>query len=92
MSGSPIPNIDFENLTEEDKARVLRKHLVSKDERGRYDATSAVEDQLLGSGAELSRPQSRRPSEGAGPSSPQRQRQGTDQFPTPFSAPGAYVT
>lgn len=46
----------------------------------------------MGLGVEPPRPQSRRPSDGAGPSSPQLQRQGTDQFPIPFSAPGADVT
>jgi solute carrier family 36 (proton-coupled amino acid transporter) len=91
FSGSPNPNIDFESLTEEDKARVLSKHLVSKDERGRYEneISSSVEDQVK---SQRSGPQSRGPSDGAGPSSPQLQRQGTDQFPIPFSAPGADVT
>ncbi|EFI27948.1 vacuolar amino acid transporter 4 [Coprinopsis cinerea okayama7 len=100
ISGSPnpnAPNIDFESLTDEDKARVLRKHLVSKDARSKYDgkpksiAGSELDVPQHGSDNGTSHPDSRRSSVGADDGK-RMNREETDPFPIPYNAPGADVT
>ncbi|TFK28153.1 vacuolar amino acid transporter 4 [Coprinopsis marcescibilis] len=96
ISASPnpnAPNLDFESLTEEDKARVLRKHLVSKDERARGKPNTGTDLDLHFGAADAgtSRPQSIRSSYAPEGSQPLG-KQGTDPFPVPYDAPGADVT
>jgi proton-coupled amino acid transporter len=90
-SGSVTPPVvDWVELPDEEKAKVLRRHLVSKEERqnGQGDARSIT-------GSDLEVPHtpeassSRRSSSGAhgGPI-----RQDSEAFPIPYHAPGADVT
>lgn len=69
------PNLD--DLPDEEKARVLRRHLVSKQERqARPESSNAV---------------SRNSSFRSG-HTPQGRREDTEPFPVPYDAPGADVT
>ncbi|KAJ2917436.1 hypothetical protein MD484_g2996, partial [Candolleomyces efflorescens] len=91
------PSLEFEALTDEDKARVLRRHLVSKEERL---GTPRPEKAASIAPSELEVPYQHQPE--AGPSSrrssngtPQPYIHGeedTDPFPIPYHAPGADVT
>ncbi|KAI0685968.1 transmembrane amino acid transporter protein-domain-containing protein [Cytidiella melzeri] len=75
----------WDEIPDEDKAKILRKHLVSRDERqqgsprGSFSAGSDTE----GAGPSLRRP-----------STPQLrvQREDSEAFPVPYHAPGADVT
>ncbi|KAJ3503456.1 hypothetical protein NMY22_g18245 [Coprinellus aureogranulatus] len=95
-TGSPAPlqPAELEGLTDEDKARVLRRHLVSKEERlGTPKPEKA--SSIAGSDLHDSNPQeegsSERPDSGTG--TPKMiTRQDTDAFPIPYHAPGADVT
>ncbi|KAJ6545038.1 vacuolar amino acid transporter 4 [Mycena vulgaris] len=94
-NGSDTPlNLDLDDLPDEEKARVLRRHLVSKEARqnqgGEAKSTPASElDVPLGSQAGGSG--SRRSSSGAQVNS-HVQREDTEPFPIPYHAPGADVT
>ena len=89
--------MDLEGLTDEDKARVLRRHLVSKEERlgtprpekPRSIAGSELDQGLLDA-PELAGPSSRRSSNGA--HTPFLNREDSDPFPIPYNAPGGDVT
>jgi proton-coupled amino acid transporter len=77
---TPVP-FDLDDLPDEEKARVLRRHLVSKDERLKQaegPSTTASDPE------QLSRP--------ASSSSRRRQREDTEPFPVPYDTPGADVT
>lgn len=67
----------LDEMTDEEKARVLRRHLVSREERAQVhgDASSSRSD----SG------QSMRSSQAI-------QREETEPFPVPYHAPGADIT
>jgi proton-coupled amino acid transporter len=86
LAGEPSQNLD--DLPDEEKAKVLRRHLVSKEERERQQQAGGLETpgsqtgSRRGSGAGLAR----RPSRTA------LQRQETEAFPVPYDAPGADVT
>jgi proton-coupled amino acid transporter len=89
-NGSDTPlNLDLDDLPDEEKARVLRRHLVSKEERDAKSTPASEFDVPLG-------PQpggsgSRRSSSGA--HTPAHvQREDTEPFPIPYAAPGADVT
>ncbi|RPD59581.1 hypothetical protein L227DRAFT_527034 [Lentinus tigrinus ALCF2SS1-6] len=78
----------FDELTDEEKARVLRRHLVSREER--QNNRPATPDQFPGSS-------SRRGSDTGNVShrssvSMLRQREDTEAFPVPYDAPGADIT
>lgn len=89
-SGSETPpRIDLDGLTDEEKAKVVRRHLVSKDERlNGPGKTPSI------AGSDLEIPQShlhsRRSSSNTGPTHPPRED--TEPFPIPYHAPGADVT
>ncbi|KAJ7707318.1 transmembrane amino acid transporter protein-domain-containing protein [Mycena rosella] len=84
-------NIDLDGLPDEEKARVLRRHLVSKEERknqGGGEAStpaSELDVPLVGGSG------SRRSSSGAHANA-HVQREDTEPFPIPYHAPGADVT
>lgn len=83
--GTPGSSSDvntFDDLTDEEKARILRKHLVPRDEREQNSPRGSMS---AGSdGGQLSKP---------GSTSQLRvQREDTDPFPVPYHAPGADVT
>lgn len=91
QSGTATPPVvDLDELPDEEKAKVLRRHLVSKEERknGQGEASSIA-------GSDLEVPHipeagsSRRSSSGAhaGPT-----REESEPFPIPYHAPGADVT
>lgn len=80
-----------DEASEADKAKVIRRHLVSKEERERQQAQQQQGGRLTPSSASGSRRGSdvgvsRRPSRA------QLQRQETEVFPVPYDAPGADVT
>lgn len=79
----------FDELTDEEKARVLRRHLVSKEERQNNGAGPS--DQAAGTS---SRPDST-PGNLSNRSSVSQfrpQREDTEPFPVPYDAPGADIT
>ncbi|CAK5268269.1 unnamed protein product [Mycena citricolor] len=81
------PNIDLEELTDEEKARVLRLHLVSKQEREAAAGGAASSDVE----APVGGPSSRRSSFRA-PQAPREAEAEPETFPIPYHAPGADVT
>ncbi|KAF5341715.1 hypothetical protein D9611_001927 [Ephemerocybe angulata] len=96
VGSSPGPqnqNLDFEQLTDEDKARVLRRHLVSNEERL---ATPRPEKARSIAGSDLEVPQNLEQLEAgaSGRATPQPglERQDTEAFTIPYHAPGADVT
>ncbi|KAJ8521945.1 hypothetical protein ONZ45_g1461 [Pleurotus djamor] len=76
-----IPPLSLEDLPDEEKARVLRRHLVSKGER------QGVPGGVGGTRAEGSSTPSSRRSSQLGP-----RREDSEPFPIPYHAPGADVT
>ncbi|KAF8896081.1 transmembrane amino acid transporter protein-domain-containing protein [Infundibulicybe gibba] len=96
-SGTETPqHVDIDDLPDEEKARVLRRHLMSREERLKGAETESVAGSGLEgpSRSEHSSAQSRRSSNSAnaGPSRPQMPREGTEAFPIPYDAHGADVT
>ncbi|GLB40221.1 putative transmembrane amino acid transporter protein [Lyophyllum shimeji] len=94
-SGSDTPpiNLDLDGLPDEEKAKVLRRHLVSKKEREGAAAAppesvdgNASDHHLTIDGQEQG-PSSRRPSSSLHP-----ERGDSEPFPVPYHAPGADVT
>ena len=79
----------FDDLTDEEKARVLRKHLVSKEERenqlDRKSSFGSLADSR-GEGPSKSRPASVNLAHGA------LQRNDSEPFPIPYHTPGADLT
>ncbi|KAF7374408.1 Aa-trans domain-containing protein [Mycena sanguinolenta] len=90
-SDAELNNINLDDLPDEEKARVLRLHLVSKKERGRQgQANSTPHSELdVPLGAEAGGSGSRRSSDDAGA---HVQREDTEPFPIPYHTPGADVT
>ncbi|KAG5647379.1 hypothetical protein DXG03_000447 [Asterophora parasitica] len=89
-SGSETPPVDLDGLPDEEKAKVLRRHLVSKKERDGDRESSDVNeasDQHLAVDAPERATLSRRPSSSTHPD-----RQQSEPFPIPYNAPGADVT
>lgn len=86
-SGVDVSAAELDDLLDEDKARVLRRHLVLHEERqSRADLRSLASSDQDAREADV-------PS--AGPSTPVRlppQRDGSEAFPIPYHAPGADVT
>lgn len=89
-SGHDFTALDLDDLPDEEKAKVLRRHLVSRDERQNHS------DKKSNSGSESEVKQdpeagpSRRPSSGQDGKAPCRED--SDAFPIPYHAPGADVT
>ncbi|KAH7926377.1 amino acid transporter [Leucogyrophana mollusca] len=81
-SGGDSTPIDMDSLTDEEKARVLRRHLVMRDERqgAEQDARASGSDGAPSAGS--STPVVR----------PTLLREPTETFPIPYDAPGADVT
>ncbi|KAJ7214339.1 vacuolar amino acid transporter 4 [Mycena pura] len=88
QNGADTP-LDLDNLTDEEKVRVLRRHLVSKMERQNHDTKSAPLSELdVPPGSQPSGSQPRRSSfQATGV-----ERADTEPFPIPYHAPGADVT
>ncbi|TFK46084.1 hypothetical protein OE88DRAFT_1668237 [Heliocybe sulcata] len=80
-SGSSNEEMTLDALTDEEKAKVLRRHLVSREERDRQQA----EDAGSSNGQDASVGTSR-------PSSALLRREDTEPFPIPYQAPGADIT
>ena len=87
-AGGPQVDNPFDELTDEEKARVLRRHLVSKEERQNNGAgpsdqagTSSRPDSTPGNLSNRSSVSQFRP-----------QREDTEPFPVPYDAPGADIT
>jgi solute carrier family 36 (proton-coupled amino acid transporter) len=87
--GTPASGSDanlWDDIPDEDKAKILRKHLVSRDERqqgsprGSFSAGSDLESSGAQALHRTSTPQLR------------LQREDTEPFPVPYHAPGADVT
>ncbi|TBU62928.1 transmembrane amino acid transporter protein-domain-containing protein [Dichomitus squalens] len=87
-AGSHVDN-PFDDLTDEEKARILRKHLVSREER--HNNGAGLSDQAAGSS---SRPDSvsGNLSNRSSVSQFRPQREDTEPFPVPYDAPGADIT
>ncbi|KAI0267692.1 transmembrane amino acid transporter protein-domain-containing protein [Gloeopeniophorella convolvens] len=81
---TPTPEavVDLDDLPDEEKAKVLRKHLVSREERGGGSDGG-------GGGGEGAGPASRRSSASQ---MPRVQREDTEPFPVPYHTPGADTT
>lgn len=79
-SGSDI-NL-FDELTDEDKAKILRKHLIARDDRQQGSPRGSMS---AGSDSGLLSKQ-------ASTSQLRVQREDTEPFPVPYHAPGADVT
>lgn len=82
-SGYDGNRVDLGDLPDEEKAKVLRRHLVSREER-QAGVDSDVPEQ------EISRQSSMMFAQGS--SIQPNRRQDTDPFPVPYDAPGADVT
>ncbi|KAL4260108.1 amino acid/polyamine transporter 2 family protein [Pleurotus pulmonarius] len=78
-----IPPFNLDEFPDEEKARVLRRHLVSKEERQGGPGVGAAESSKAGGS---STPISQRSSQHG------VQREDTEPFPIPYHAPGADVT
>jgi len=94
-SGTPGTAVDFDaldldNLPDEDKARVIRRHLLMREERqNRGDVNS-----ISGSSRDPRASNEDVPSVGSSTpfQSPAIPREETDAFPIPYEAPGADIT
>jgi solute carrier family 36 (proton-coupled amino acid transporter) len=85
-SGTATPNpVDLDGLPDEEKAKVLARHLVSKVERQAGDTASEANVPIVESTS------SRRPSSGH-ESAVALERDPSEPFPIPYNAPGADVT
>ncbi|THU81388.1 hypothetical protein K435DRAFT_972367 [Dendrothele bispora CBS 962.96] len=80
------PPVDLDDLPPEEKARILRRHLVSKEERERES------QQEGGSNGEGEVPTLSRSSSGSKGSIPRLVREDTEPFPIHYNAHGADVT
>ena len=81
------PTNAFDDITDEEKARILRKHLVGREERQQQQESSPRGSVSAGSdreGGQLSQ----RPSS----SQLRVQREDSEPFPVPYHAPGADMT
>ncbi|KAF8071748.1 transmembrane amino acid transporter protein-domain-containing protein [Lyophyllum atratum] len=90
-AGSDSPPVDLDGLPDEEKAKVLRRHLVSRQEREGGPSTESVDGNgsdhhLTVDGTEQG-PSSRRPSTSLHP-----ERDDSEPFPIPYNAPGGDVT
>ncbi|KAH7106249.1 transmembrane amino acid transporter protein-domain-containing protein [Auriculariales sp. MPI-PUGE-AT-0066] len=96
LSHSPLarertPGVDVGSLAEEDKAKILRKHLVSREERGRR----ASDDGASEPGASLPPDNGLLSAAAAGPSTSQTlavAREDSEPFPVPFHTEGGDIT
>ncbi|KAF7336952.1 Aa-trans domain-containing protein [Mycena venus] len=86
-------NPSLDDLPDEEKARVLRRHLVSKQEREAKSSTPASElDVPLDGPSGADGPRSRRSSSGTHTPQQGVRREDTEPFPIPYHTPGADVT
>lgn len=90
-SGAETPGLpDLDGLPDEEKLKVLRRHLVSKEERqNRFGEVPA--DLISNLSVPETTARSRRSSSGEGTSA-QVQREDSEPFPIPYHAAGADVT
>jgi proton-coupled amino acid transporter len=92
-SGQQTPaTLDLDDLPDEEKAKVLRRHLVSKDER-----QNRAGEARSNTGSDLEVPQGSNPGSAGSPRSSSfgsnhLQREDTEPFPIEYHAPGADVT
>lgn len=84
---SDVPSLDLEGLTDEEKAKVLARHLVSKEERAKADQLKNPAT------SESSSSHSRPSSQHSGtPQDASKAREESEPFPIPYDAPGADIT
>ncbi|KAJ7471449.1 vacuolar amino acid transporter 4 [Mycena galericulata] len=89
-NGSDTPlSLDLDDLPDEEKARVLRRHLVSKEERQNLGEATPASELDVPLGSQPGGSGSRRSSSGT-PTAVQRED--SEPFPIPYHAPGADVT
>ena len=81
--GSGNDNL-FDELTDEDKARILRRHLVAAQERSAPQEERPTDDGSPTASGQISKKSSS--------SQIKPQREDTEPFPVPYHAPGADVT
>lgn len=86
-SGSETPALDLDGLPDEEKAKVLARHLVSKEERAKTDPPKNVPSSDASSSR--SRPASQHSSI---PRDTGKAREDSEAFPIPYDAPGADIT
>ncbi|OJA18949.1 hypothetical protein AZE42_09772 [Rhizopogon vesiculosus] len=88
-SGVDSGTLDLDNLPDEDKAKVIRRHLLTREERQRGDMNS-----ISGSYRDARFSNEDVPSDGSSTPvrSPAIQREETEAFPIPYEAPGADIT
>ncbi|KAI3616982.1 hypothetical protein WG66_004323 [Moniliophthora roreri] len=90
-SGSPmIPSFDLDDLPDEEKAKILRRHLVSREERDRE--LQQQQDELAVPAMSRRSSNSQRSSGNATPDRTVLSREDSEPFPIPYHAPGADVT
>ena len=89
-TGSPGRNLD--EVTEEEMARVLRRHLVPRSERAGQQARSGEQTPSLAVEADNDGGSSGGASSSRRPSSSQPTREDSEPFPIQYDAPGADVT
>jgi proton-coupled amino acid transporter len=77
-SSNDANRIDLDDLPDEEKARVLRRHLVSREERQAGPDSDASEQEITRQSSMMFKQGGR--------------RQDTDPFPIPYDAPGADIT
>lgn len=88
--GSGQPENPFDDLTDEEKARVLRRHLVSREER--QTNRFATPDIAVIPGSSHNGSDSGHLSHRSSVSQMRLQREDTEPFPVPYDAPGADIT
>jgi proton-coupled amino acid transporter len=89
--GSPSSDVnalDLDDLPDEEKAKVLRRHLVSRDER----MNRPVANSLPGSDAEVTQAPDQEISRKSSMQGLHPHREDTEPFPVPYHTPGADVT
>ncbi|KAI1797008.1 transmembrane amino acid transporter protein-domain-containing protein [Ganoderma leucocontextum] len=87
-AGALVDN-PFDDLTDEEKARILRKHLVSREER---QGNAAGPSEPVPGASSHSESESGNLSKRSSFSQLRVQREDTEPFPVPYDAPGADIT
>jgi solute carrier family 36 (proton-coupled amino acid transporter) len=82
-SGHDVSHLDLGDLPDEEKAKVLRRHLVSREERQAGPDWDVPDQEISRQSSMMFTP---------GSTIPAKQRQDTDPFPVPYDAPGADIT
>ncbi|KXN91636.1 Vacuolar amino acid transporter 3 [Leucoagaricus sp. SymC.cos] len=87
-SGGEVPHLDLDGLPDEEKAKVLARHLMLKEERTKAETSKNVPSASEASSSK-SRPSSQHSS---APRDTGKAREESEAFPIPYDAPGADIT